>query len=82
MKSIKKTLDDAKMITSFIYSSLKVVNLMKLFTRDRDLLSMNPLVRVLKIVDQDKKPTLSIIYEAMDRAKLAIKASNKNWKKY
>ena len=28
---------------------------------------MNPLVRVLKIVDEDKKPTLSIIYEAMDR---------------
>ena len=32
---------------------------------------MYPLVRVLKIVDQDKKPTLSIIYEYMDRAKLA-----------
>ena len=43
---------------------------------------MDPLVRVLKIVDQDKKPTLSIIYEVMDRAKLAIKASNKNQKKY
>jgi len=27
---------------------------------------MNPLVRVLKIVDQDKKPTLYIIYGAMD----------------
>ena len=39
---------------------------------------MDLLIRVLKIVDQDKKPTLSIIYEAMDRAKLAIKASNKN----
>jgi len=39
---------------------------------------MDPLVRVLKIVDQNKKSTLSIIYEAMDIAKLAIKASNKN----
>ena len=39
---------------------------------------MDPLVRVLKIVEQDKKPILSIIYEAMDRAKLAIKVSNKN----
>jgi len=38
----------------------------------------NPLVRVLKIVDQNKKSTLFIIYEAMDRAKLVIKASNKN----
>ena len=42
----------------------------------------DPLVRVLKIVDQDKKPTLSIIYEVIDKAKLAIKVSNKNWKKY
>ena len=33
VKSVKETLDDVKMITSFIYNSLKVVNLMKLFTR-------------------------------------------------
>ena len=38
MKQIKETLDQAKMITSFIYNSLKVVNLMKVFTKDRDLL--------------------------------------------
>ena len=38
LKSVKETLDDAKMITSFIYNSLKVMNLMKLFTRYRDLL--------------------------------------------
>ena len=37
VKSVKETLDDAKMITSFIYNSLKVV-IIKLFTRDRDLL--------------------------------------------
>ena len=43
---------------------------------------MDPLVKVLKIVDQDKKPTLSITLEALDRAKLVDKASNKNWKKY
>ena len=145
MKQIKETLDQAKMITSFSYNSLKVVNLMKVFTKDRDLLRlgitrfaiefislecliryesdlkmmcttnewrefnkdrsirnlrdkvfnliltdrfwkkakefqtiMEPLVKVLKLVDQDKKLTLSIIYEAMDRAKLAIKALVKN----
>ncbi|RVW17451.1 hypothetical protein CK203_085497 [Vitis vinifera] len=38
MKQIKETLDQAKMITKFIYNSLKVVNLMKVFTKDRDLL--------------------------------------------
>ena len=35
---------------------------------------MEPLVEVLKLVNQDKKPTLSIIYDAVDRAKLTIKA--------
>ena len=149
MKHIKETLDQAKMITSFIYNSSKVVNLMKVFTKDRDLLHpgitrfaiefislqslihyegnlkmmcttnewrefnkdrsrkslrdkvsnliltdrfwkkakevqtiMEPMVKVLKLVDQDKKPTLSIIYEAMDKAKLAIKASVKHWEMY
>ncbi|KAL6321352.1 hypothetical protein AAG906_016407 [Vitis piasezkii] len=124
MKQIKETLDQAKMITRFIYNSLKVVNLMKVFTKDRDLLRpgitrfaiefisvesliryetdlkrmcttnewcefnkdrsrkrevqtiMEPLVKVLKLVDQDKKPTLSIIYEAMDRYWEAI---DKRW---
>ena len=38
---------------------------------------MEPLIKELKLVDQDKKPTLSIIYEAMDRAKLSFKVSVK-----
>ena len=37
-KLIKETLDQAKMIMRFIYNSLKVVNLMKMFTKDGDLL--------------------------------------------
>ena len=37
-------------------------------------------MKVLKLVYQDKKPTLSIINGAMNRAKLNLKASN--WKKY
>ena len=40
MKQIKEILDQAKMITSFIYNSLKVLNLMKVFTKDRDLLRL------------------------------------------
>ena len=39
-------------------------------------------MKVLKLVDQDKYLTLSIIYEAMDRAKMTIKTSMKNWEKY
>ena len=38
VKSVKETLDYTKMITSFIYNSLKVMKIMKLFTKDRDLL--------------------------------------------
>ena len=43
---------------------------------------MEPLIKVLKLVDQDKKLTLSILYEAMDKTKLAIKASVNQWEKY
>ena len=43
---------------------------------------MKLLVKVLKLVYQDKNPTLSIIYEAMDKAKLAIKALVKQWENY
>ena len=39
-------------------------------------------MKVLKLVDQDKKPTLSIIYEGIDRAKLVIKALVKHWERY
>ena len=39
-------------------------------------------MKVLKLVNQDKKPTQSIIYKAIDRTKLAIKASVKKWEKY
>ncbi|KAL6343156.1 hypothetical protein AAG906_020945 [Vitis piasezkii] len=40
---------------------------------------MESLVKVLKLVDQDKKPTLSIIYEAMDRAKLYWEVIDRRW---
>ena len=40
---------------------------------------MEYLVKVLKLVYQNKKLTLSIIYKAMDRDKLTITTSVKNW---
>ena len=39
-------------------------------------------MKVLKLVYQNKKPTLSISYKAIDRAKLTIKASVKHWERY
>ncbi|XP_027174366.1 uncharacterized protein LOC113773978 [Coffea eugenioides] len=127
MDNVKETIAQGKKITSFIYNSDKVVNLMKTYTKKRELLRpelkrmctsdewaefnnttkrkaeaikvaelilsekfwkkvrnvcaiMEPLVKVLKTIDQDNKPTLPIIYEAMDRAKMAIQKSVKSWK--
>ena len=45
--------------------------------------AMGPLVHVLRLVDNEKKPAMGYIYEAMDRAKEAIqKAFNGNEEKY
>ncbi|KAK4283950.1 hypothetical protein QN277_000847 [Acacia crassicarpa] len=45
--------------------------------------AMGPLVRVLRLVDNEKKSAMGYIYEAMDRAKEAIQRSfNENEDKY
>ena len=36
---------------------------------------MGPIVKVLRLVDNEKKPAMGYIYEAMERAKLAIKSA-------
>ena len=44
---------------------------------------MDPLVRVLRLVDYKKKPTIKYIYEPMDGAKETIQKSfDGNEKKY
>ncbi|KAM4094026.1 hypothetical protein ACB094_06G164000 [Castanea mollissima] len=44
---------------------------------------LGPLVQVLHLVDNEREPTMSYIYEAMDRAKEAIiKAFNENEERY
>ncbi|KAJ1376025.1 Ribonuclease H-like superfamily [Sesbania bispinosa] len=45
--------------------------------------AMRPLVRVLRLVDNEKNPAMGYIYEAMDKAKEAIQKSfNENEDKY
>nr|KYP55057.1 hypothetical protein KK1_001262 [Cajanus cajan] len=45
--------------------------------------AMGPIGRVLRLVDNKKKPTMGYIYEAMERAKEAIQISfNHNEEKY
>ena len=44
---------------------------------------MGPLVKVLQLVDNERKPAMGYIYKAMDRCKEAIKKSfNENEDKY
>ena len=44
---------------------------------------MGPLVRVLRLIDNERRPAMGYIYEARDRAKEAImKAFNENELKY
>ncbi|KAL7234857.1 hypothetical protein ACSBR1_018342 [Camellia fascicularis] len=140
-KSVAKVIEDGKTITNFIYNSGWVLDLMRKFTGNRELIrpaitrfatnfiaiesivkykqqlramfNSNewknsrwwkvktgqpynefwqkaielykvhvPLVRVLRLVDGDEKPTMGFIYEAIDRAKLAIKRDCRYYTKY
>ena len=42
--------------------------------------AMGPLVSVLRLVDNEKKPAMGFIYEAMDRVKAAIKSTQRKLK--
>lgn len=145
---VKRTIDRGVALTGFIYNHVGVLNMMREFTKRRDLVRpgktrfctsyltlqsihkqkvnlrtmftsqgwvsskwakdqkgkrisetvlspafwngvvytlkvMGPLVRVLRLVDNEKKPAMGYIYEAMDRSKEAImKAFNGNEEKY
>ncbi|XP_028057107.1 uncharacterized protein LOC114261099 [Camellia sinensis] len=148
-KSVAKVIEDGKTITNFIYNSGWVLDLIRKFTRDRELIRLaitrfatnfiaiesivrykqqlkamfnsdewknsrygkaksgqpynvkkiilgkefwqkakklckvhKPLVRVLRLVDGDEKPTMGFIYEAIDRAKLAIKRDCRYYTEY
>ncbi|KAG8634277.1 hypothetical protein MANES_17G022250v8 [Manihot esculenta] len=41
-----------------------------------------PLLKVLRLVDGDEKPTMGFIYEAMERAKLVIKQNSRSYIDY
>ncbi|KAG8635684.1 hypothetical protein MANES_16G054458v8 [Manihot esculenta] len=153
-KSVKKIIDQAKVITQFIYNHNWVVNYMKKFTDNRDIIRpgitrfatnfialesivryrvglrnmfeseqwimskygqatsgpaheakkivlglgnegrnfweraqqimkvQEPLLKVLRLVDGDDKPTMGFIYEAMERAKLAIQKNCRSYLEY
>ena len=42
----------------------------------------DPLIKVLRLVDGDDKPTMGFLHEAMERSKLTIQADCRYYKKY
>ncbi|KAF7146230.1 hypothetical protein RHSIM_Rhsim04G0084200 [Rhododendron simsii] len=53
------------------------------WTKAADILKVQePLVKVLRLVDGDRKPTTRFIYEAMDRAKMAIQNDCRYYAEY
>ena len=43
---------------------------------------MEPLMRVLRLVETDEAPTMGFLYDAMDKAKLAIQRDCSSWQSY
>ncbi|RVW12187.1 hypothetical protein CK203_084250 [Vitis vinifera] len=92
LPNIKRTLERAISLNGYIYNRSGLLNMMRRFTGQRELLRpaktrfatvSGPLVRVLRLVDGEKKAPMGYIYEAMNRAKDAIVRSfNGNEEKY
>ncbi|KAG8478628.1 hypothetical protein CXB51_028500 [Gossypium anomalum] len=62
---------------------MEVINSSKFWKKAVDVLKIQEsLVKVLRMCDGDEKPIMSFIYEAMDRAKLAIQRNYLYYKKY
>ncbi|KAK8500762.1 hypothetical protein V6N12_031422 [Hibiscus sabdariffa] len=62
---------------------MKVIDSNQFWKKAADVLKIQePLVKVLRMCDGDEKPTMGFIYEAMDRAKLAIQRDCRYYQKY
>jgi len=71
----------AKEVRQLIPSSTKDA-LSFLKKADKVLKLFEPLVKVLRLVDMDDKPTIGFIYEAIERTKLAINKMLRYGKSY
>ncbi|XP_040967898.1 uncharacterized protein [Gossypium hirsutum] len=65
------------------YEAKKIVLGKDFWKKANDLIKVyEPLVRVLRLVDSDEKPTMGFIYEAVDRAKRAIQQNCRYFTEY
>ncbi|KAK4271022.1 hypothetical protein QN277_019778 [Acacia crassicarpa] len=82
IERVTKSIQRGIKLVGFIYNHTLALNTMRKYTSKTELV-MGPLVRVLRLVDNEKRPAMEYIYEAMDRAKEAIQKSfNGNEDKY
>ncbi|KAL6340080.1 hypothetical protein AAG906_038915 [Vitis piasezkii] len=93
LPTIKRTLTSAITLNGFIYNYVGVINMMREFTKQRELkqvseivlmplfwnhvvyilkVIMGHLVKVLQLVDNERKLAMGYIYEAMDRCLFGI----------
>ncbi|XP_050895427.1 uncharacterized protein LOC127102053 [Lathyrus oleraceus] len=60
------------------YEARKIVMSRDFLSKANDILKVfEPIVKVLRLVDGDEKPTMGFIYEAIDRAKQAIQQNSR-----
>ena len=72
---------NAKEVRKLILSSTPAA--LKFWKNVHDILKVHePLVKVLRLVDGDDKPTMAYIYEAMVRAKHAISDNCRYYQRY
>ncbi|MFQ6666298.1 hypothetical protein Gotur_032699 [Gossypium turneri] len=65
------------------YEGKKIVLGILFWKKANDLIKVyEPLVKVLRLVDSDEKPTMTFIYEAVDRAKRAIQQDCRYFTEY
>ncbi|KAE8690354.1 hypothetical protein F3Y22_tig00110895pilonHSYRG00140 [Hibiscus syriacus] len=65
------------------YETKKIILGKEFWKKTNDLIKVyEPLVKVLRLVDSDEKPTMGFIYEAVDRAKRAIQQDCRYFTEY
>ncbi|MFQ6656982.1 hypothetical protein Gotur_026851, partial [Gossypium turneri] len=84
--NVAKVLDEAKKGQQKLgpaYEAKKIVLGKYFWKKANDLIKVyEPLVKVLRLMDSDEKPTMGFIYEAVDRAKRAIQQNCRYFTEY
>ncbi|CAG7905184.1 unnamed protein product, partial [Brassica rapa] len=93
LQYFSKIIDQAKAVTIIVYAHHKTLSLMRSFTKNQDIVRpgatsvmvvlkiFSPLVKVLRLADGEKVPSLGFIYGEMLEAKKSIKEASDHLEK-